>query len=69
VAPGYAHLQWAGATGVPAKVRFDADLGAGIAWRQYDLHTVVTPHAPDFATPTMDYRLVQTAPSLLDLVM
>ena len=67
LAPGSWYLQWSTNPFNRVMVRFDADLGPGIAMRQYDILTFTTPYAPNGATPTMVYRLVQTSPQLLDL--
>jgi hypothetical protein len=67
LAPGYWNLQWQTAPQVHAKVRFDADLGPGLAWRTYDVSTATTSWQPDGNTPTMSYRLAQSGPQLLDL--
>jgi len=53
---GTKRLYWNPGCRVDAEIRFDADLGDGVAWREYDLDVGLSEYEPSFRTPTHSYH-------------
>lgn len=60
-------LRWNTDEGVTPKIRFDADLTNGIAWRTYTLELTRSNYKPNQYTDTHVYRFVVVGGSMLDL--
>lgn len=60
-------VHWSTDEGVTPKIRFDADLTDGTAWRTYALRLTRSNYQPTTRTDTQVYEFVVVGGSLLDL--
>jgi hypothetical protein len=60
-------IHWNTREGVSVKIRFDADMTNGEAWRTYDLRVTRSPFKPTAVTDSDEYVFRLIGESLLDL--